>query len=61
MTLDIDRFRGSLLGLAVDDALCSTVDFSPRGTFALLTDMPGGGRKQITRRADRLHEAAHQL
>ena len=37
------RFRGSLLGLAAGDALGTTVEFSPRGSFEPLTDMVGGG------------------
>jgi ADP-ribosyl-[dinitrogen reductase] hydrolase len=38
-----DRFRGCLLGLAVGDAVGTTVEFRPRGSFAPLTDMVGGG------------------
>ncbi|ABW26942.1 ADP-ribosylglycohydrolase family protein [Acaryochloris marina] len=38
-----DRFRGCLLGLAVGDAVGTTVEFQPRGTFAPVTDMVGGG------------------
>jgi ADP-ribosyl-[dinitrogen reductase] hydrolase len=38
-----DRYRGALLGLACGDALGTTVEFQPRGTFAPLTDMVGGG------------------
>lgn len=38
-----DRFRGCLLGLAVGDAVGTTLEFRPRGTFELLTDMVGGG------------------
>ena len=38
-----DRFRGCLLGLAVGDALGTTVEFCPRGSFAPLTDRVGGG------------------
>jgi ADP-ribosyl-[dinitrogen reductase] hydrolase len=37
------RFRGCLLGLAVGDALGTTVEFRRRGTFAPVTDMIGGG------------------
>lgn len=37
------RFQGALLGLAVGDALGTTVEFRPRGTFTPLTDMVGGG------------------
>jgi ADP-ribosyl-[dinitrogen reductase] hydrolase len=38
-----DRFRGCLVGLAVGDAVGTTVEFQPRGSFAPLTDMSGGG------------------
>lgn len=38
-----ERYRGSLLGLACGDAVGTTVEFRPRGTFAPLTDMTGGG------------------
>jgi ADP-ribosylglycohydrolase len=37
------RFRATLVGLAVGDALGTTVEFSPPGRFAPLTDMVGGG------------------
>ena len=44
MAKDIqDRFRGSLLGLAIGDAVGTTVEFQPRGSFAPVTDMTGGG------------------
>jgi ADP-ribosyl-[dinitrogen reductase] hydrolase len=38
-----NRFRSCLLGLACGDAVGATVEFKPRGTFAPLTDMVGGG------------------
>jgi ADP-ribosyl-[dinitrogen reductase] hydrolase len=38
-----DRALGALAGLAVGDAVGTTVEFSPRGSFAPLTDMVGGG------------------
>jgi ADP-ribosyl-[dinitrogen reductase] hydrolase len=38
-----NRARGALLGLAVGDAIGTTVEFMPRGSFAPLTDMVGGG------------------
>ncbi|GAB4519690.1 MAG: ADP-ribosylglycohydrolase family protein [Anaerolineae bacterium] len=38
-----ERFRGCLLGLAVGDAVGTTMEFKPRGTFEPLTDMVGGG------------------
>lgn len=37
------RYRGSLLGLATGDALGTTVEFEPRGTFEPVTDLVGGG------------------
>ncbi len=44
MTVEMrDRFRGCLLGLAAGDAVGTSVEFSPRGTFAPITDMIGGG------------------
>lgn len=39
----LDRHRGALLGLACGDAVGTTVEFQPRGSFAPLTDMVGGG------------------
>lgn len=39
----IERFRGTLLGLACGDAVGTTVEFKPRGSFAPVTDMVGGG------------------
>jgi len=39
----IHRARGALLGLAVGDAVGTTVEFKPRGSFELMTDMVGGG------------------
>jgi ADP-ribosyl-[dinitrogen reductase] hydrolase len=39
----LDRFRGCLLGLACGDAVGTSVEFKPRGTFPPLTDMVGGG------------------
>ncbi len=38
-----DRYLGALLGLAAGDALGTTLEFRPPGTFAPLTDMTGGG------------------
>lgn len=38
-----DRFRGCLLGLAVGDAVGTTVEFRTRGSFPEVTDMMGGG------------------
>lgn len=39
----LERFRGSLLGLAAGDALGTTLEFRRPGSFAPLTDMVGGG------------------
>ena len=41
--LDRDRFRGALLGLAAGDALGTTLEFAPPGTFEPVVDMVGGG------------------
>ncbi|WP_051471428.1 ADP-ribosylglycohydrolase family protein [Patulibacter minatonensis] len=38
-----DRCRGALLGLAVGDAIGTTVEFSMPGSFPPMTDMVGGG------------------
>ena len=38
-----DRYIGAMLGLACGDAIGTTVEFSPRGSFARVTDMTGGG------------------
>lgn len=38
-----ERFTGCLLGLACGDALGTTVEFSPRGTFPPVTELTGGG------------------
>jgi ADP-ribosyl-[dinitrogen reductase] hydrolase len=38
-----DRAMGALLGLAVGDALGTTLEFSARGSKPALTDMVGGG------------------
>lgn len=38
-----DRARGALLGLAAGDAVGTTVEFKPRGSFEPVTEMVGGG------------------
>ncbi|CAD7699086.1 unnamed protein product [Ostreobium quekettii] len=43
-----DRFRGCLLGLATGDAVGTTLEFRPRGTFAPITDMNGGGPFELS-------------
>ena len=44
---DLDRYRGCLLGLAVGDALGTSVEFCTRGSFELVTDMRGGGHFRL--------------
>jgi ADP-ribosylglycohydrolase len=39
----LDRYRGSLLGLAAGDALGTTLEFRMPGNFEPLTDIVGGG------------------
>jgi ADP-ribosyl-[dinitrogen reductase] hydrolase len=41
--MDKARFQGCLMGLAAGDAVGTTVEFSPRGSFPLVMDMVGGG------------------
>jgi ADP-ribosyl-[dinitrogen reductase] hydrolase len=43
MTDAEDRAVGALLGLAVGDAIGTTLEFRPRDTYPPLTDMIGGG------------------
>lgn len=43
MPLTLDRYRGCLLGLAVGDALGTTLEFTSPGTFEPIDDMVGGG------------------
>lgn len=38
-----ERYRGCLLGLAVGDAIGTTLEFKPPGTFTPIEDMVGGG------------------
>ncbi len=39
----VDRYRGCLLGLAVGDALGTTLEFRPPGSFTPIDDVVGGG------------------
>jgi ADP-ribosylglycohydrolase len=39
----IERYRGSLLGLATGDALGTALEFQPPGSFKPIDDMVGGG------------------
>ena len=38
-----DKYHGALLGLAIGDALGTTVEFKPSGTFPPIMDIIGGG------------------
>src|SRR5881394_4086102 len=38
-----DRARGALMGLACGDAVGTTLEFKPPGTFTPIADMVGGG------------------
>lgn len=38
-----DRYQGTLLGLAVADAVGTTLEFKSPGTFTPIDDMVGGG------------------
>jgi ADP-ribosyl-[dinitrogen reductase] hydrolase len=42
-----DRARGALLGLAAGDAVGTSVEFEPRGSFEPVRDMLGGGPFQL--------------
>ncbi len=42
-----DRYQGSLLGLAVGDAVGTTLEFKTPGSFAPIKDMVGGGPFQL--------------
>ena len=43
----IERYRGSLLGLVIGDAVGTTLEFKSPGTFATIEDMVGGGPFQL--------------
>ena len=43
----LDKAQGSLMGLAIGDALGTTVEFSPRGTFKPVKTIVGGGPFQL--------------
>src|ERR1039457_4695352 len=43
MTLQRDKFRGCLLGLAIGDCVGSPLEFKGRDSYKHLTDMQGGG------------------
>jgi len=39
----VDKYRGSLIGLAIGDALGASLEFEKPGTFEPINDMVGGG------------------
>ncbi len=43
----VERYRGCLLGLACGDAVGTTVEFSPRGSFQPLTTWSAAGRSTL--------------
>jgi ADP-ribosyl-[dinitrogen reductase] hydrolase len=43
MVTALDRYRGCLLGLPTGDALGTTLEFQPPGTFQPVQDLVGGG------------------
>lgn len=43
MTVTLERYRGALMGMAAADAVGTTVEFMPPGSFTPLNDMVGGG------------------
>ena len=43
MATEMERYRGALLGLAVGDALGTTLEFRPPGTFEPISEIVGGG------------------
>jgi ADP-ribosyl-[dinitrogen reductase] hydrolase len=43
MDIEKERYQGCLLGLACGDAVGTTVEFMPRGSFPPVADMTGGG------------------
>ena len=43
----VDRATGALLGLAVGDAIGTTLEFAPRDAFVPIDDMIGGGLFQL--------------
>ena len=39
----VERYQGCFIGLAVGDAIGTTLEFKPRGSFESISDMVGGG------------------
>ena len=44
----VDRVTGSLMGLAVGDAVGTAVEFMPPGSFPPVTGMQGGGKFSLS-------------
>src|SRR5580704_8550700 len=44
---ELDRAIGAMLGLAVGDAVGTTLEFHPPGSFTPIADMVGGGPFQL--------------
>ncbi len=52
-----DRAVGALVGLAVGDAVGTTLEFKPRDSYEHITDMVGGGPfRPRTRTVDGRHQ-----
>ncbi len=47
--MNVDRYHGSLLGLAICDALGTTLEFKEPGSFTPITDIVGGGPFRLAR------------
>jgi len=47
MTTTVERYSGCLLGLACADAVGTTLEFKPKGSFTPISDMVGGGPFQL--------------
>ncbi|MCQ4285926.1 ADP-ribosylglycohydrolase family protein [Pseudomonas stutzeri] len=49
MDWNLERFEGCLLGLACGDAVGAAVEFLPRGKFAPVTGLTGGGKFRLNK------------
>ncbi len=49
--MNIDQFRGCFLGQAIGDAVGTTNEFKPKGSFKPISDMVGGGPFALPRGA----------
>ncbi len=56
-----DRVLGSLMGLAIADAVGTTVESMPPGSFKKVTDMEGGGKFSLQpgQVREQAHHSAH--